>query len=497
MGAILPLPSELSSFLLRPTPQALVVRGPPGTGKTTFALALLQSFRGKRLYVSGRLGREELAKDFPWLIGPADGVTVVDCTRSPDRLEDTLRAIEEARQVRPSQDGAPDLDSTGLPPQVVEAWNRAIPQLPTMIVLDSWDSIVEQQLDRRPSGAASGTARSPVERSLLARIISGPVFAVLVVEDREAGQLEYLVNGVVTLERQSSRDRLERWLILDKLRGVRISSPTYPFTLEGGRFQCASRLDSRQELRLGRADPDPEPERNPGTLWPGSTEYAAHFGRAHLGRLTLIETERDVPDYAVRLLTSSFLTSVLANGGKTFHLLPPRAYPNDIWKMCSGMLSREEFLRLVRVEGTGPLGQDEEIAGAVIEFPQGLPGASEPRTPEALRFLQENPDPRIPNLTVLWSSGLKALNAQTPGAYTPENLPGIVQAYLHRARIHTLFIGRDDDPLTDSLAPMAEARVHMMARSGRVFVWGGDPPSPYMVLAEGDDLTPYRLLVVV
>src|SRR5208282_4779603 len=194
---------------------------------------------------------------------------------------------------------------------------------------------------------------------------------------------------------------------------------------------------------------------------------------------------------------SSFLTSVLTSRGKTFHVLPPRSYPNDIWKMCSSILTREEFLRQVRIEGTGAMGLDEEIAGAIVSFPENLPGATEPRTPEALRFLQENPESASPNLTVLWSSGLRALNAQTPGAYTPENLPGIVQTYLHRAKIHTLFVGMVDDPLTASLAPVAETRVRMTARSGRVFLWGGDPPSPYMVLAEGDDLSPYRLLVVV
>ena len=495
MGSILPLPVELSAFLLRPPPQALLVRGPPGTGKTTFALALLQSFRGKRVYVSGRLGRTELAKDFPWLVGPTFGVSVVDASQSSDRLEVTLRAFADAHEAR-AEPVEPDAAlALGRPPQAVEAWSRASPQLPTMIVLDSWDSIVEQQADRHRAVGTPPPSRAELERAALTQMHSGPVFVVLVVEDRNAGQLEYLVNGVVSLERQSSRDRLERWLVLDKLRGVRIASPTYPFTLEGGRFQCASRLDSRKEARLGRADPDPDP--TPGTLWPGSSDYATHFGRPHLGRLTLIETDHEVPDYAVRLLMSSFLTSVLTSRGKTFHVLPPRSYPNDIWKMCSSILTREEFLRQVRIEGTGAMGLDEEIAGAIVSFPENLPGATEPRTPEALRFLQENPESASPNLTVLWSSGLRALNAQTPGAYTPENLPGIVQTYLHRAKIHTLFVGMVDDPLTASLAPVAETRVRMTARSGRVFLWGGDPPSPYMVLAEGDDLSPYRLLVVV
>jgi hypothetical protein len=366
-----------------------------------------------------------------------------------------------------------------------------------MIVVDSWDSLFERRAEEPHPGEAVAHSRIELERIALAQMHTGPVFLVVVVEDRVAGQLEYLVNGVVTLERQSTRDRLERWLTLDKLRGIRITSPTYPFTLENGRFQCASRLDSRRDVQLGRADPDPDPSRNPDTLWPGSVDYASHFGRPHLGRLTLIETDREVPDYAVRLLTSSFLTSVLQEKGKTFHLLPPRFYPNDIWKMCSGILSREDFLRQVRIEGTGSLGKEEEVAGAIVSFPQGPSGGTEPHTPELLRFLQENADPRIPNLTVLWSSGLRALNAQSPGAYTPENLPGIVQTYLHRARIHTLFIGMVDDALTESLAPMAEVRVHMTARSGRVFLWGSDPPSPYLVLAEGDDLAPYRLLVVV
>lgn len=496
MGAILPLPAELTAYLRRELPQALLVRGPPGAGKTTLAFALLQSFPGNRIYVSGRVRRSDLVQDFPWIASHSDqNVTVVDWADPDQEVGDTLRAMLRAPQVLRGPEARRQLRSLLLPPEVLEAWSQSSPVHPTMIALDSWDAIVEKHLGIAAAEGLPVPPRAELERIALTQLMSGPVFVVIVVEDRVAGQLEYLANGVVTLGRTTTNDRLERWVEIDKLRGVRIASPSYPFTLEGGRFQCASRLEPRTELKLGPMDP--EPDHIPGAIWPGSTDFAAHFRRPRIGRLTLIEKDPDVPDHAVRLLIAPLLTNVLRNKGRVFHVLPPRFHPLDVWKMCDGLLTPIEFQRQVRMETTYPLDSDDELTPVLVPFREGGASSPEPRTPEALRWLADNHDPDRPNLSVLWSSGFRALNALAPDSYTPDNLPAIAQAYLRKAVLHEVFIGYTGDPLTEALAPMAEVRLHMTLRTGRVFVYGIDPATPYLVLSEGMDRSPYRLLLVV
>ncbi|HEV8049344.1 MAG TPA: gas vesicle protein GvpD P-loop domain-containing protein [Thermoplasmata archaeon] len=496
MGAILPLPTELTSFLRRATPQALLVRGPPGTGKSTLAFALLQSFAGRRIYVSGRVPRRELAQDFPWISGEGPHrVSVVESAEPTEPLQETLRAIEKAPRLVASPAALPLLRSLLLPPEGLDAWTQTSSDGPTMVVLDPWDAIVERHLGRAALEGLQLPPRPELERIALSQLASGPVFLVIVVEDRTAGQLEYLVNGIVTLDRTSSHDRLERWLDLDKLRGIRIESPRYPFSLEAGRFQCAARLDPRTVARLGRGDP--EPDVIPGTIWPGSVEYATHFGRPHVGRLTVLTKDLEVPDSAVNLLLAPLITQVLRKRGPILHILPPRVHPDDVWQSCQGFLNRDEFLRFVRILSPSPPDPADPIAEAILPFRPKSVAGSDPRAPEALRFIRESQDQDRPGLSVIWSSGLRALNAVAPGAYQPETLPSLATAYFHRSFVHQVYIGMDGDPLTDSLFPMAETRIHLASRSGRVFVYASDPPTPYLVLSAADEAKPYRLLLVV
>jgi KaiC/GvpD/RAD55 family RecA-like ATPase len=496
MGAILPLPSELTSFLRRAAPQTLLVRGPPGTGKSTLAFALLQSFPGRRVYVSGRVPHRELVQDFPWIEGNgATKVSIVESTEPTEPLQETLRAIEKAPRLISTNSAMPILRSLLLPPEVLEAWSRTSLDGPTMIVLDSWDAIVERHIGRAQVEGLSVPPRAELERIALSQLNSGPVFLVLVAEDRLAGQLEYLVNGIVSLERTTTHGRLERWLEIDKLRGIRIASHRYPFSLEAGRFQCAAHLDARALPRLGRADPEPDPQ--PGTIWPGSVEYATQFGRPHTGRVTVITKDHEVPDAAVMLLVSPLITQVLRNRGRLLHTLPPRIHPEDVWQSCQGFLKREEFLQHVRMITPNDPDPNDPIAPAVLPFHPKAVTTTEPRVPEAIEFLRGNRDVDRPGLLVVWSSGLRALNALAPGAYEPETLPNLATAVFHRAVVHQVYIGMENDPLTDSLGPMAETRIHLTSRSGRVFVYGSEPSTPYLVLSAADEAKPYRLLLVV
>ncbi len=497
MGAALDLPPELTHFLNRPAPQALLVRGAPGTGKTMLALSLLRAFPGRRIYISSRVRRADLELDFPSLCqsNPTGPLSIVEATGGGPDLHDAARALERSRKLIAADDPSHSLRALLLPPEVLEAWSQSSRVTPTLIVLDSWDALVERHIGGVGRADERLPSREEVERIALAQMAEGPVFLVFVVEHRQAGQLEYLVNGVVTMERETRNDRTDRWLRIDKLRGTRITEPSYPFSLEGGRFRCMSPLGKDLRPYFGRIDPEPGP--SPGQIWPGSVDYASFFGRLPLRKLTLIEHDPEVPLVAVNLLLTPIQSQTLQRGGRIFIVPPPGIHPIDVWDLYRERITKEAFLRQVRILGMPTRDESNDLDPALLPLPSGNVDGYNPRTPEAARFLSENPNPEIPNLGLTWISGLKAINSLVPGTYNADTLPGMALTYLHQSPVHGIWVGPEDDPLTQSLRSMALTRLRLVAREGRVFVQGLDPRTPSLVLSEGDDTHPYRLLLVV
>jgi hypothetical protein len=123
--------------------------------------------------------------------------------------------------------------------------------------------------------------------------------------------------------------------------------------------------------------------------------------------------------------------------------------------------------------------------------------AFNPRIPEAAKFLRENSDPRSPNVGVVSIAGLKTINSLAPGTYTPETLPGLALTYLHQSPGHEIWVGPTDDALTESLRPVASTRLRLCSREGRIFLHGIIPRTPSLVLTEGDDRSPYHLMLIV
>ena len=497
MGTPLYLPAELTHFLSRATPQALLIRGAPGTGKTMLALELLQAFHGRRIYVSSRVSRADLDLDFPALgrLTQSGLISIVDMTAGGADLRQTARALGSARDLVAADDAHHTLRSLLLPPEVLEAWSQTSPSTSTLVVLDSWDAIVTRHVGSGGRGSDTLPTREEVEQIALAQMAQGPVFLVFVVESREADQLEYLVNGAVTTERQIRNDRMERWLRIDKLRGTRIANPSYPFSLEGGRFQCIEPL--RTDLRPAGGHVDPEPERSPGNVWPGSADYASFFGWLPVRKLTLIERDTEVPLAAVNMLLNPILNHVLDRQGRIFLVPPPGADPTDLWELCKDRVPKETFLRQVRILGSLAREESNDLRRTLLPLPAGNVEGYNPRTPEAAKFLTDNTNPETPHLIVAWTSGLRAINSLVPGTYTAETFPGMVLTYLHQSPVHMICVGLEGDLITEALRPMARTRLRLLFGEGRVFVQGIAPRTPSRVLTEGNDMAPYHLLLVV
>jgi len=500
MSAILRLPPELIEFSLREPPRSLLIRGEPGAGKSTLALTLLSGFRGRKVLVTSRVTQHEVEQDYPWLRSEFDGpIEIIEARGGGARLEAKARALQTSSELLRADPSSGELDPLWLPDPLIEAFSRIGPGTPGMVVVDSWDALVEQYVGRPGADRRHLPDRDEIERLMLNLLGGGRVHLVIVVEREALSQLDYLVDGVIACVLTSSEDRLERWTHLKKMRGVRVDHAWYPYTLEGGKFLCISPLPADFRTRLH--PPEPEPDHQPGWLWPGSSGYAAHFGRLELGRMTLIEVAPDVPVEAARLFVAPLQGQVLTHGGRLLVILPPSLSPSDIWTSFRTVVSPEQFRDGVRIfspAGLLPGGEDTELLEQVLVAGPTTEGPSNTsRMPEASRFLTEGGGVGAPNLATVWLNGLHAGSTEGPAAYSPDMLSALVRKTLAGSACHLVMIGSPTDPFALGLQEIASTRISLKARSGRVFVYGVRPLTSPLVLAQTDTGAAYHLIRIV
>src|SRR5271170_5374350 len=378
MGAALPIPRELVDFLRLPVPQSMLLRGPPGSGKTSLSLALLQAFPGARCYVTNRVPEDDVLLAFPWLgENGRHGIQMLDNTGA-DGIAQAARALLRGSPGLVSDDPSETRELTEflwLPESLQLAWSQLDPEKQSLVVIDSWDALVESYLGRSDGIANLDVpTRADIERSLLRRMGRARTHLLFVLEREEQTQLDYLVNGVGVTSREVVQGRLERWLTIYKLRGVRIENPLYPFSLESAHFECIVPLRPYGQLRGGRFNP--APDSLPGLLWPGSTAFAESFGRLPLGKSTLVEVEKEVPNHIPLLLLAPMLASTVARKGRVIFVPDASTRPDDVWEALHGSVERDRFLSQVRflLPPAGPNEGTSEFEPTIVRLGQPTEG---------------------------------------------------------------------------------------------------------------------------
>ena len=499
VSAIVRVPPELDAFLRLPNPQSLIIRGPPGSGKTMLSLALMETYPGRRVYVSLRISRASLLTQIPWLgeIPPGE-VEIIDVARESDRP-----------RMHPPKTPGPDLlvaeppeskelaEFLWLPQAVQAAWSLTDNRVPTLMVFDSWDAVVDQYFERVAESSDSGPSRSRVERLLLERMARGNISLVLVLERDSPSVLDYQVNGIVETFRQVEEGRLERWLRVPKLRGVPVNTDTYPFTLARGRFSALTANRPGDHYRLQAPCPDPSPSL--AGLWPGSTDFADSLGRLRFGALTLFEIDTAVPREVSRVILGPMIINALRLGGRVLILPPPSLDPEDSYVTLREHLPAQVIQEQLRVLSSIPLSEDgEELSEVFVPFQKirwtktGLPVP----IPEDPEYLQAALGSKGPNLIVAHLSGLEALTEAAGVTLIRGVLSGLARTVFHRNPVHVAAVGRTDDGLFAGVASTAETHIRIRSPHGRIFVNGHRPYLAPMVLSQESGPEPYHLTTV-
>ncbi|HEV2428271.1 MAG TPA: gas vesicle protein GvpD P-loop domain-containing protein [Thermoplasmata archaeon] len=274
------VPSEVLVFLSGRGGRSLIVKGGAGTGKTTFGLELLERV-GKpqqSYYLSTRVGDEALYRQFPWLKATEMRSRILDAgklfldtvnathkggeSELPESEKRKIRAAKEIMRTFGDERGAPTrVDRTHLlalakrnpMPEVENVYNRVENALPekSLLVIDSLEGVTHKY----------GLEMEEFVMALQKDLVEGSnTNVVMILEKPEAGGIEYLVDGLVSIQREELDERRVRHMRLEKLRATNIGRPRYAVTLNGGRFEAlgVSSADHAATASLWRPVNDPE-----------------------------------------------------------------------------------------------------------------------------------------------------------------------------------------------------------------------------------------------
>ncbi|MGC8497339.1 MAG: gas vesicle protein GvpD P-loop domain-containing protein [Thermoplasmata archaeon] len=241
----------LSTFFGSSGSQSLIIEGAPGTGKTTFALQILETFKSnyKGIYLSTRVGDSALYQHFPWIKELEEKTKIIDSgllfleSLKIEVPETEQEHVESARTfIRTIYGDQPNKASRILYnkyfkdlniPELKRIYSEVDHNLPdrSMIVIDSIEGLASKYRINEEE----------LVYTLVKDLVEGGnTDIIFVLEKQRSENLEYIADGVIVLEHDLYDERIIRSLSIEKLRGIESRFKKYLFTLKDGKFYVFS-----------------------------------------------------------------------------------------------------------------------------------------------------------------------------------------------------------------------------------------------------------------
>lgn len=326
------IPNEIRDFFQIEKGQTLLIKGLPGTGKTTLALEIMNSLceKDNGMYISTRVDPERLYATHPWITEALPPKNVVNATQT--KLLESLR-----RRNRNLADYYAVLDFFKV--FFDESGDMDNP----MLIIDSWDAVLNY------TAQYIGDAQHSFEQNICEFARDLDTHLIFVSEFAHIMPLDYIVDGVVTMESirimsaasaasvaptasvtsvasqgdTGMRTRYARQIRLDKLRGVEIAQKTYTSTLHGGRFRYFEPYRDHRDARIASdmvRVPDPSEDR----ISTGIPDLDRITGGLKYGTCNVIEIDHGVGKRYYQILTA--LASNAIKNGRGVFILPSIGY---------------------------------------------------------------------------------------------------------------------------------------------------------------------------
>ncbi|MBU4031582.1 MAG: AAA family ATPase [Candidatus Thermoplasmatota archaeon] len=243
------IPNDLKAFF-NSGGRSLILKGAPGTGKTTLALEILDNFSQEceTCFISARIDEQALKRHLRWVDfemllsrGKDEGsrhtnkgtLSRKELDRLESRVEEGDESLEEDYNPGPGSGTVNGdtwtMDLTAILPEIDSLYD----QLATdgsgkaMVAIDSVDSLSEKY------GISTKRLIHTLQKDLVER---SNVNVIFILETAENSSLDYMGDGVISLSMKEIGGRRLRLMKLDKLRGQSIRVPEIAFSLDYGRF---------------------------------------------------------------------------------------------------------------------------------------------------------------------------------------------------------------------------------------------------------------------
>ena len=229
------IPKEILNAFAKKQGFSLLIKGDAGTGKTTLALEILARMPNAH-YISSRIQPSSLYNYFPWIKNiPKENI--IDGTQIKLLYPNITKkdAFINAVKFR----NIPDFIKL----IYQKAEDAKDSEKPT-IVVDSWDAIIGatvQEWEKKNLPGNNETILTEITRQMNVNLI-------LVVETAQKSFLDYIIDGIIQMEKKEFHNRRIRYFTIDKLRGIKIENFKYIYTLQNGRFHYFKPLKNIKEI---------------------------------------------------------------------------------------------------------------------------------------------------------------------------------------------------------------------------------------------------------
>ncbi len=441
------IPSEIHQFF-KDVGKTLLVKGNPGSGKTTFALSLLKEIGEEKngVYISTRTETDNLYEYFPWVRGMLLEHNIIEVLRMnftdiPTFLKCMYEKIIDI-----------DLDYP-------------------MVVIDSLDVIALN------SSGESGKLKEGVasfSKKTAANIV-------IVAEYAEKTELDYLVDGVVTLKDVDIHGEAQfgdvwygglevrdsREILIEKLRGTHIKQKKYTISLYDGVFQYFEPF-LPEPLRL-ISEVVKEPDES--MISSGNIQFDEILGGGLTrGSFNLLEMEHGIDQRYIHLLAA--ITSNAALSGRGLILFPLGG--KEMKNLNEALLNTSNSDNIFIVEECGS-GKSEKT----IPFNEDLKG-----TVEAVFDLRS----KEPERTFVYVVGLDLFEYYLGYTDAVKQLRGFVDRILCNGDL-LIGIAKRPQQMIDIISHIADRHFVFKDMNGSLSMYGMRPKTViYNISSSGKEL---------
>lgn len=330
------IPQEVVGFFKNKGGHSLIIKGEPGSGKTTFALEILNSLKNdfEIHYISSRVADDVLFLQFPWL----EEVLNKKIKKSEnkkikrDELNKLEGLIEEGLVDEKAKftENEAIFEIGSMMPEIDEIYDfvENVHPKKALVCVDSIDGLSEKY------GVPAEKLLYTLQKDLVEEGVANIVF---VLESSGFENIEYLGDGVISLHHEPWNSSWKRYMYIKKLRGSPIKRSKYIYTLEGGHFNVLDynnfSLDSIKSIDL--------------------SNLISYFKSIDSSSLNLIIS----PDFPVELIQAIVLAFLKMSNGESL-IIPPISYPSTKIKEHAS-----KFLEM----GVKTAGFNKEKADIILE----------------------------------------------------------------------------------------------------------------------------------